>query len=93
VEHPTRKRKHPQASDLKGTRWAVLKNPGDLTGEQRTTIATIAKTNNRLYRAYLLKEQLRAVFAARGKPVYRAINRNWHADLPFLTLTRSRSMR
>ena len=56
-----------QASDLKGTRWAVLKNPEDLTGEQRTTIATIAKTNNRLYRAYLLKEQLRAVFAARGK--------------------------
>jgi transposase len=57
-----------QASDLKGTRWAVLKNPEDLTGEQRTTIATIAKTNNRLYRAYLLKEQLRAVFVARGKP-------------------------
>lgn len=57
-----------QASDVKGTRWAVLKNPGDLTGEQRTTIATIAKTNNRLYRAYLLKEQLRAVFAIRGTP-------------------------
>ena len=35
-----------QASDLKGTRWAVLKNSQDLTGEQRTTIATIAKTNN-----------------------------------------------
>ena len=57
-----------QASDVKGTRWAVLKNPEDLTGEQRTTLAAIAKTNNRLYRAYLLKEQLRAVFAARGKP-------------------------
>lgn len=56
------------ADSLKGTRWAVLKNPEDLTGEQRTTIATIAKTNNRLYRAYLLKEQLRAIFAARGKP-------------------------
>lgn len=57
-----------EASDVKGLRWAVLKNPEDLTGAQRTTIATIAKTNNRLYRAYLLKEQLRAVFAARGKP-------------------------
>jgi transposase len=55
------------ASDLKATRWAVMKNPEDLTGDQRTTIAAIAKTNNRLYRAYLLKEQLRAVFAARGK--------------------------
>lgn len=40
-----------QASDIKGTRWAVLKNPGNLTGEQRTTLAAIAKTNNRLYRA------------------------------------------
>jgi transposase len=57
-----------QASNLKGTRWVVLKNPQDLTGEQRTTLAAIAKTNNRLYRAYLLKEQLRAIFAARGTP-------------------------
>lgn len=57
-----------QASDVKGMRWAVLKNPENLTGEQRTTIAAIATTNNRLYRAYLLKEQLRAVFAARGRP-------------------------
>jgi transposase len=57
-----------QASNVKGLRWAVLKNPENLTGEQRTTIAAIAKTNNRLYRAYLLKEQLRAVFAARGTP-------------------------
>lgn len=55
-----------QASSLKGSRWALVKNPGDLTGEQRTTLAKIAKTNNGLYRAYLLKEQLRAVFAAKG---------------------------
>ena len=56
------------ASDIKGARWAVLKNPQDLTGEQRTTLAGIAKTNNRLYRGYLLKEQLRAVFTVKGKP-------------------------
>lgn len=43
-----------------------MKNPGDLTGQQRTTLASIAKTNKGLYRAYLLKEQLRAVFAAKG---------------------------
>lgn len=55
------------ASDVKATRWAVLKNPEDLTGEQRTTLASIAKTNHRLYRAYLIKEQLRAVFAVKGK--------------------------
>jgi len=53
-----------QAAALKGSRWALVKNPGDLTGEQRTTLAGIAVTNKALYRAYLLKEQLRAVFQA-----------------------------
>ena len=54
-----------QAKSLKGSRWALVKNPEDLTGEQRTTLAGIAATNKALYRAYLLKEQLRAVFQAK----------------------------
>ncbi|WP_261568238.1 transposase [Frankia gtarii] len=54
------------ARDLKSTRWALLKNPENQTGDQRTTVAAIAKTNKPLYRAYLLKEQLRAVFAVGG---------------------------
>ncbi len=66
------------ASDIRGTRWAVLKNPENLTGGQRTTLATIAKTNSRLYRAYLLKEQLRAVLTARGTPG-RALLAGWLA--------------
>jgi transposase len=61
-----REGKTDQAKALKGSRWALLKNPPDLTGDQRTTVATIAKTNHPLYRAYLLKEQLREVFAAKG---------------------------
>jgi transposase len=44
-----------------------MKNAEDLTGRQKTTLAGIAKTNARLYRAYLLKEQLRMVFAAKGE--------------------------
>lgn len=56
-----------QATSLKGSRWALVKNPGDLTGAQRTTLAAIATTNKGLYRAYLLKEQLRAVFATKGQ--------------------------
>jgi transposase len=55
-----------QAKALKNSRWALLKNPPDLTGDQRTTVATIAKINHPLYRAYLLKEQLREVFATKG---------------------------
>ncbi len=50
------------AKDLKGARWALLKNPGDLTRRQRRTLAVIETTNRPLYRAYLLKEQLRKVF-------------------------------
>lgn len=46
--------------------WAVRKNPADLTGEQRTSLATITGTNATLYRAYLLKEQLREVFRVKG---------------------------
>lgn len=56
-----------QAKTIKGSRWALLKNPPDLTGEQRSTVAQIARTNKPLYRAYLLKEQLREVFAVAGQ--------------------------
>ncbi len=57
---------HDAAAGLKGTRWALIKNPSDLTTTQRTTLAGLSKTNNRVYRAYLLKEQMRAIFAAKG---------------------------
>ena len=54
------------ASDLKGARYALWKNPEDLTARQGAKLASIAKTNKNLYRAYLLKEQLRQVFALKG---------------------------
>jgi transposase len=54
------------AKDLKGGRYALWKNPADLTDNQAAKLASIAKTNQRLYRAYLLKEQLRQVFALKG---------------------------
>jgi len=50
------------AKDLKGARYALWKNPDDLTKRQQDKLASIAKTNKTLYRAYLLKEQLRQVF-------------------------------
>jgi transposase len=53
-----------QATTIKHTRWALLKNPPDLTGDQRTTLAAIQADNGALYRAYLLKEQLRMIFQA-----------------------------
>jgi transposase len=54
---------HPsQASTLGHTRWALVKNPEDLSTQQRTTLAGLAKTNHQLYRGYLIKEQLREIF-------------------------------
>ena len=51
---------------LKGERWALLKNPGDLTTGQCATLNTVAQTNKTLYRAYLLKEQLRVAVTTKG---------------------------
>jgi transposase len=51
--------------ELKGARFALWKNPEDLTGRQKVKLTTIEQTNQRLYRAYLLKEQLRQVFHLR----------------------------
>ena len=50
------------ARDLKGARFAVWKNPQNLTDRQAAKLATIQQTNARLYRAYLLKEQLRQIY-------------------------------
>lgn len=44
---------------VKGTRWALLKNPENLTDKQSATLRELEQTNAPLYRAYLLKEQLR----------------------------------
>lgn len=55
------------ARELKGARFALWKNPEDLTERQQAKLALIEKTNHRLYRAYLLKEQLRQVFKLRGR--------------------------
>ncbi len=54
------------AKELKGCRYALWKNPEDLTAGQEAKLAWIAKVNTTLYRAYLLKEQLRAIIRVKG---------------------------
>ena len=44
---------HEKARKLKGARYALWKNPEDLTDRQTAKLAWIAKTDTRLYRAYL----------------------------------------
>jgi transposase len=55
-----------QAATLGSGMWALRKKPENLTGTQRTSLAGIATDNRQLYKGYLMKEQLRAVFTARG---------------------------
>jgi transposase len=54
------------AKELKDARFALWKNPQDLTCRQRGKLARIAEVNRSLYRAYLLKEELRLVFRVKG---------------------------
>jgi transposase len=56
------------ARDLKNARYALWKNPGNLTGPQAARLAWIEKTHPYLYRAYLLKEGIRTVFQLKGRP-------------------------
>ena len=51
-----------QAKALKHARYALWKNPANLTAHQQAKLAWVAKTDPRLHRAYLLKEGLRLVF-------------------------------
>jgi transposase len=50
------------ARSLKRARWALWKNPENLTSRQAAKLDWIAKNDPRLHRAYLLKEGLRLVF-------------------------------
>jgi transposase len=43
---------------IKGCRYALLKNPWNLTQTERTKLREVQRTNMPLYRAYLLKETL-----------------------------------
>ncbi len=47
---------------LKGVRWALLKAPERLSARQQTKLAEVQAANRGLYRAYLLKEELRALY-------------------------------
>jgi transposase len=63
------------ARAFKKTRWALWKNPDRLTARQRHQLDWIAKTDPRLWRAYLLKEGLRYAFTVKGDNGKAALDR------------------
>ncbi|MCZ6457030.1 MAG: ISL3 family transposase, partial [Actinobacteria bacterium] len=57
------------------SRYALWKNPDDLNRRQRQQLDWIAKTDPKLWRAYLLKEGLRYVFAVKGEEGKEALDK------------------
>jgi transposase len=50
------------AKKFKGARWALLKRPEDLNDRQADSLAALRRSGGAVWRAYLLKEALRAIF-------------------------------
>src|SRR6476661_5974820 len=58
-----------------GRPLCAVEKPEDLTERQTAKLAWIAKTDTRLYRAYLLKEGLRHVFSVKDEEGKQALDR------------------
>jgi transposase len=82
------------ARDLKGARFALWKNPENLSARQHAKLADIQRINRPLYRAYLLKEQLRQIYRLPAKAAIALLDR-WLAWArrcrlkPFVKLART----
>ena len=63
------------ARALKHARYALWKNPENLTDRQHAKLAWIANCDPRLHRAYLLKEGLRMAFGLKGDAGKEALDR------------------
>jgi transposase len=51
-----------EAKILKGSRWTLLKAPENLGEAETLKLAEVSRINRRVYRAYLLKEELRTLY-------------------------------
>ncbi len=68
-----------EAAAVKKSRYALLKNPWDLSAKEWDKLAAIQKHNAPLYRAYLLKEALADIFREPSKATAEAELDRWLA--------------
>ena len=66
-----------RAASIKGSRYALVKNSEDLTESQRAKLAEVRRAGGRLFRAWDLKEDLRAVFRAGSSAEAEALLDAW----------------
>jgi transposase len=64
-----RVRQDPAAQLVKNTRWALLKDPASWTDTQRDTIVRLRRARHVLFRAWVLKEELRDLYRPRQAAV------------------------
>lgn len=69
------KPKSKQSGTVKNLRYALLKNPEHLTENQQAQLQFLTKANPKLYRAYLLKEDLRLALKAGPDEIARALTK------------------
>lgn len=65
------------ANEIKGLRWPLLKNPWNLTPLQDNRLSELQKENEKLYRAYLLKESFAGILDRRQPNVAREKLKDW----------------
>lgn len=66
-----------KADEIKGSAYALGKNPENLTEKQAIRLELIAATNNRLYRAYMMKEELRLLLKIKNVEEAGAALKKW----------------
>jgi len=67
----------PEGKSLKHLRWALLKNPWNLTARQEDKLSDLQRLNRRIYRAYLLKESLASILDRRQPNVVQGALESW----------------
>jgi transposase len=76
-----------KANQIKGSGYALGKAPEHLTEKQQVQLEMIAKSDNKLYRAYLMKENLRMLLKIRDPEDAEAALKKWlwwasHSRIP-----------
>ncbi|MGH8269256.1 MAG: ISL3 family transposase [Steroidobacteraceae bacterium] len=62
------------AKEVKGSRFALAKNPENLTERQEAKLARIQQLNKPLYRGYLLSQQLRLIYRVSPKQAMKLLD-------------------
>lgn len=70
-------KKSEEASAVKGLRWVLLRRQLTLNEAEQVRMAELQRTNKRLYRGYLLKEQLGEILDRRQPNVARTLLLRW----------------